>query len=79
MTSDAVARAEAEARFGGTAKRTGPTPEQRALNETVTEKFVDLAAFILREIPEGRERATALTELKTSKMYAVDAIFQKES
>lgn len=79
MTADAIAREAAARRFGGTAKGKPPTNEQRALNELITALYVDLATVIEREIPDGREKATALTELKTSKMYAVDAIFQEET
>lgn len=75
MTSDAEARRKAEVRFGGTAKGRPPRDDQRALNETVTAAFIDLATLIEREIPSGREKSEALTCLKTAKMYAVDAVF----
>lgn len=75
MTADAEARRRAEVRFGGTAKGRPPRDDQRALNEAVTERFIDLAEFIEREIAPGREKSEALTCLKTAKMYAVDAVF----
>lgn len=75
MSSDADARAEAERRFGGTASGNPPTTAQRALNEAITEEFIDLAAKLYRELPPGRELSTALTHLETAKMFAVKAVF----
>ncbi len=51
-----------------------PTPEKIPVHEQVNAAFLEFAHKLDALIPEGREKALALTELQASRMWANAAI-----
>ena len=47
-----------------------PKPEDRIRYETIGAAFRELAEIIVRDVPNGRERDTALTYLSDARMHA---------
>lgn len=50
------------------------SPARVAVHESIRHEFAELAHKIDREVPNGREKALALTELQSALMWANAAI-----
>lgn len=71
----ADAELKVSAMLGGTARGEAPSEEQRAVNNLITDEFVEAGRAIELYVTDCREKSIALTHLETAKMFAVKAVF----